>query len=222
MKVAVSWTGGKDSALAALEAQVNHDIVLFVNFRWDQPSLSHPFAIARMQSEATNKPFLWERVEKPYLESYKASVVYLKNKFGIEAIVTGDITVDAFHGKWIDEVCKDTRVEVIKPLWERDRTAIMEELLSSGLKVILTCVKEPFFTEDWLGRLIDSRCVQDLKALHEKNGVDICGEFGEYHTMVTDAPFFNKSIQMSKFKSHKTENGFIMEPIVLSLKHKPS
>lgn len=207
--------------MACIDAQKNHEIALFVNFRWDEPSLSHPLSITRMQSQAVNKPFLWERVQTPYLESYKASIIYLKNKYGIEAVVTGDITVDAFHGKWIDKVCKDTGVEVIKPLWEQNRTKLMKKLLASGLEVILTCVKEPYFTEDWLGRKIDDRCLQDLQALHEKNGVDICGEFGEYHTMVMDAPFFTKTVQISTFKMQKTENSFIMEPVGLSLKPKP-
>ncbi|MCW4010677.1 MAG: diphthine--ammonia ligase [Candidatus Bathyarchaeota archaeon] len=222
MKVAISWTGGKDSALACIKAQKSHEVALFVNFRWDKPSLSHPMAIAKLQSEAVNKPFLWERVQDPYLESYRLSILYLKNKCGIDAIVTGDITVDAFHGKWIDEVCKDTGVQVIKPLWEKDRTTLMEDLLESKLKVTLTCVKEPWFTEDWLGRTIDEKCYQDLQELHKKNGVDICGEFGEYHTMVMDAPFFTKTIHMPSFTKMKTENGFIMEPTGLSLKPKPA
>ena len=200
MKVAVSWTGGKDSALACQKAQKNHDVALFVNFRWDKPSLSHPLAITKLQSEAVIKPFLWERVQPPYLESYRASILYLKSKYGIQGIVTGDITVDTFHGKWIDEVCKGTGVQVIKPLWEQDRTKLMDEMLANGLKVIFTCVKEPWLTEDWLGRTIDEQCLKDLKALHDKNGVDLCGEFGEYHTMVIDAPFFKKTITLSKFR----------------------
>ncbi len=141
----------------------------------------------------------------------------MKTEYGIEAIVTGDITQDTFHGTWIDEVCKDTGVQVIKPLWEHDREELMEELLASGLKVVFTCVKAPWFTDDWLGRTIDEQCLRDLKDLHNKNGVDICGEFGEYHTMVMDAPFFAKAIQMPMFKKHDTENGCIIEPVLLSL-----
>jgi diphthamide synthase (EF-2-diphthine--ammonia ligase) len=50
--------------------------------------------------------------------------------------------------------------------------------------------------------------------------VDICGEFGEYHSMVMDAPFFTKSITMPTFRTQKTENGWIMEPLGLSLTSK--
>jgi diphthine-ammonia ligase len=214
------WTGGKDSALAYLKVRKTHHVAMLVNFIWEKPSPSHPSLITKLQSEALREQFLWDRLQPPYLESYKESILELKNEYGIEAVVTGDITVDAFHGTWIDEVCKDTGVAVIKPLWEHEREQIMEEIVESGLKVIFTCVKAPWFTEEWLGRTIDEHCLQDLKLLHEKNGVDLCGEFGEYHTMVVDAPFFTKTICMSKFKKAKKENSFIMDPEGLSLKSK--
>jgi uncharacterized protein (TIGR00290 family) len=220
MKVAISWTGGKDSALACYKAAKEHDVAAFVNFIWQTPSLSHPNLIAKFQAEAVHTPFLWEMLAPPYPETYKESILKLKNEYGIEGIVTGDITQDAFHGTWIDDVCNGTGVQVIKPLWEKDRAELMDEVLASGLKVIFTCVKEPWFTEDWLGRTIDKYCIEDLKKLHDKNGVDISGEFGEYHTMVMDAPFFAKSLQLSMFKAQKTENGFTMNQVELSLKTK--
>jgi diphthine-ammonia ligase len=220
LKVAVLWTGGKDSALAYLKVQKTHNVAMLVNFIWEKPSISHPNLITKLQSEALKEQFLWDRLQPPYHESYRESILDLKNEYGIQAVVTGDITADTFHGTWIDEVCKNTGVEVIKPLWEQKRRQLMEEIVGSGLKVIFTCVKEPWFTEEWLGRTIDEKCLQDLETLHEKNDVDLCGEFGEYHTMVMDAPFFTKTIRLSTFKKQKTSDSFIMEPIGLSLKPK--
>jgi diphthine-ammonia ligase len=83
-----------------------------------------------------------------------------------------------------------------------------------------TCVKEPWMTEDWLGRIIDAKAVKEMQILHEKNGLDICGEFGEYHTMTLDAPFYEKKIQVSMFKTKKVDTSFILEPAELSLKPK--
>jgi diphthine-ammonia ligase len=220
LKVAVSWTGGKDSALACYKAMKDHEVVLFVNFMWETPSPSHPLVITKLQSEALNTRFLWDRLTPPYLASYRESITEMKNEYGIEAIVTGDITVDTIHGAWIDEVCKDTGVKVLKPIWEKDRKTILEELIDSGFKVIYTCVKEPWMTADWLGRTIDAQTVKEMEVLHEKNGLDICGEFGEYHTMTLDAPYFTKTIQLPKFKMKKVETSFILEPVELSLKPK--
>ena len=218
MRVAALWTGGKDSSLACLKAMKEHDVAFMVTFIWEKPALSHPLPIIKLQSEAVKIPFLWERLNPPYDKSYRDAIIELKEEYGVKAVVTGDISyVDAFHGNWIDEVCKDTGVEVIKPLWEKDRKLIMEDLLDSGFKTMFTCVKEPWLTEDWLGATIDHLRLKWMEELHEKNGLDLCGEFGEYHTMTVDAPFFTKAIQVPCFKTLKTENGYVMEPIEPSL-----
>jgi uncharacterized protein (TIGR00290 family) len=221
MKVAVSWTGGKDSALACYKAQKKHEIVVFANFIWEKPSLSHPIDITRTQAKVLRKQFLWDKLQPPYFESYREAIIELKNEYGIEAIVTGDIAADDFHGAWIDEVCKDTGVQVIKPLWKEDRRTALNELLTAGFKVVFTCVKEPWLTEEWMGKTIDDQRIKEMQNLHEINGLDVCGEFGEYHTMVMDAPYFDKVIDLSSFRKEKTENGFIMKDVSLSIKPKP-
>ena len=157
----------------------------------------------------------------PYFKDYKQAILELKEDYGIEGIVTGDISrVDSFHGNWIDDVCKGTGIEVIKPLWELERLRIVEDLLRSGFKVIFTCVKKPWFNEDWLGREIDSQTVKELEVLSKETGMDICGENGEYHTMTVDAPFYKKTINVSKFETEKINNSYIMKPVDLSLTQK--
>jgi len=218
MKVAVLWTGGKDSSLACHKVMEEHDVSLFVNFNWSKPSLSHPQIITKLQSEVMLKPFLWQYLKPPYLESYREAILRLKNEYGIEAVVTGDIGyVDAFHGNWINDVCKGTDVRVIKPLWEQDRQSILHELVEGGFTVVFTCIKGPWLTEEWLGRTIDDQAIGHLRALRDINGLDICGEFGEYHTMTLDAPFFTKTIKLRLFRKLSISNGFAIEPLQLSL-----
>jgi diphthine-ammonia ligase len=219
MKVAALWSGGKDSALACYKAlKHGFDVAFVMTFIWDKQPSSHPLAMTKLQSEALQIPFYWERVNPPYFESYKQAMLDLKEDYGIEGVVTGDISlVDSFHGNWIDNVCKDTGVEVIKPLWDLDRIKIVEDLVSSGFKVIFTCVKQPWFSEEWLGRGIDAQTLHELKELNEKTGMDICGENGEYHTMTVDAPFYKKTINVSKFETEKRSKAYVLKPVDLSL-----
>lgn len=58
--------GGKDSSLACYKAMKEHEIILFVNFVWKKPSLSHPQIIIKLQSEALKKPFLSKHLSSPY------------------------------------------------------------------------------------------------------------------------------------------------------------
>ncbi|MCW4009412.1 MAG: diphthine--ammonia ligase [Candidatus Bathyarchaeota archaeon] len=222
MKVAVLWTGGKDSALACHKTiKSGHEVAYVATLIWSKPSLAHSLSLIKLQSEAMNIPFLWDKLEEPYFEAYREAIIEMANEYGIKGIVTGDIAyVDDFHGNWIDKVCEGTGVEVIKPLWGMEREKILHELLSYGFKVILTSVTEPWLTKDWLGRTIDSKSITEIQQLHEKKGLDMCGEFGEYHTMTIDAPFFKKIIKIPQFKKLKTEKGYILKPAEVSLEAK--
>jgi uncharacterized protein (TIGR00290 family) len=221
MKAAMLWTGGKDSALACHKAMSDHKISAFVNFIWSKPSLSHPRVITKLHAEAMHKPFEWIHLKPPYLDTYKEAILQLKNEHGIEAVVTGDISyVDAFHGNWIDDVCKDTGIKVIKPLWGLDRQSILEELIRGEFNIVFTCIKEPWLTDDWLGRTLNRQTINYLQDLHETRDIDICGEFGEYHTMTLDAPYFRKTINIRLFKKQKINDSYIMEPLQLSLTSK--
>ena len=218
MKVAVLWTGGKDSSLACHKAmKEGYEVTFFVTFIWNNPSQAHSLPLIKMQSDAVKIPFLWDKLEEPYFEAYREAILELKEEYGIEGIVTGDISyVDAFHGNWIDDVCKGTGVKVIKPLWDLDRTTIMKDLLDDGFKSVFTCVKEPWMDEKWLGKTIDENSILEIESLSSKTGMDLCGEFGEYHTMTLDAPFFKKKIAISQFKSYKQGESFLLEPLELS------
>lgn len=219
MKVVALWTGGKDSSLACYKIlKRGYDVAFAMTFIWDQPSLAHPLAMIKLQSEVLRIPFYWERVAPPYFEAYRKGILELKEEYGIQGVVTGDISyVDSFHGNWVEDVCRGTGVEVIKPLWDMDRLRIVEDIVGNGFKVIFTCVKEPWFREEWLGRTIDSQAIKELQKLNEETGMDICGENGEYHTMTIDAPLFKKAIKVSKFETEKVRDAYIMKGVDLSV-----
>ncbi len=221
MKVAALWTGGKDSSLACYKAlKQGLEVAFVMTFIWDRPPPSHPLPLIRLQSEVLEIPFYWERVTPPYFEAYKLAVQELKEDFGIEGLVSGDIShIDSFHGNWLDDVCKDTGVEMIKPLWEMDRAQIFEDLVDNGFKAMFTCVKEPWFSEAWLGRTINTKIIKELKVRSSETSMDICGENGEYHTMTLDAPFYRQAIHV-KFETEKNRSSYFIKPTCLSLSNK--
>lgn len=59
-------------------------------------------------------------------------------------------------------------------------------------------VKADIFGEEWLGRKIDRGTIEDLKKLQKCRNFDLCGEFGEYHTLVVDGPTFAKRLRILK------------------------
>lgn len=83
------------------------------------------------------------------------------------------------------------------PLWGRPRRELLSNLLESGFKAVFSLVKKPWFTEEWVGRALDQRAVDDLERLALETDLDLCGENGEYHTLVLDGPIFKKTLVIS-------------------------
>ena len=120
MKVAVSWSGGMESALSCHRVmKEGHDVtylVVFVTETW--PAFCHPLPIMEIQSKALGIPLIKMRVKEPYEKNYNEAISKLVD-MGIEGIITGDIyVVDDMHGRWMDKVTEGLDISVIMPLWD--------------------------------------------------------------------------------------------------------
>jgi len=224
MKIAISWSGGMESALACHKVlKEGHDVaylVVFVAETW--PAFCHPLSIMELQAKALGIPLLKLEVKEPYEKTYREAISKLIEK-GIEGIVTGDIyVVDDVHGRWMDKVTKGLDISVIMPLWDQNTSKVLDEEVSSGFRSIFTCLGQQWFTEEWLGRELNEKSVKDLKALAKETGMDPCGENGEYHTMTIDGPIFKETIEISKFTKEKRNNRLFIKISQFSLKPKNS
>lgn len=195
---AVLWTGGKDSALALHEARRDgcrvRCLVTFVPPEAD--FLAHPLAVMQLQAQALGLPhFLWP-VREPFHEGYEAGLRWLKEAQGIDTVITGDIAEVGGHPNWIRERSRPVGMRVITPLWGRARMELLQRLLAWRFSVVFSCVQTRWLTADWVGRELDPAAIAALGAARNRNGLDLCGEEGEYHTIVTDAPDFNCRLRL--------------------------
>ncbi|MCW4016024.1 MAG: diphthine--ammonia ligase [Candidatus Bathyarchaeota archaeon] len=224
MKIAISWSGGIESALACHKViQEGHNIaylVAFVAETW--PSFCHPLPIMELQAKSMGIPLLKLKVKEPYEQSYREAIKKLIEK-GIEGIVTGDIyVVDDLHGRWMDKVTEGLDIKVIMPLWEQDTSKVLDEEVTTGFRSVFTCLGGQWFTTEWLGRELNKTSVNDLKQLAKEKGVDPCGENGEYHTMTIDGPTFKQAIKISKFTKETHNDRLFIKINEYSLKPKSS
>lgn len=219
MRVAVLWSGGKESCLAYRAAKLQgHDVTRLLTFMGDEPLLCHSLSIMSLQSEALSVPHMVVRVEEPYLHGYRDSISELVRSDGVQGLVTGDIHTDV-HKQWMEDVCDGLGVELTMPLWKADSSHILDAVVSNGFKPVFTCVREPWFHEGWLGRELDGDCVKDLHPLHRRFRIDPCGENGEYHTAVLDGPIFKRSISIDEYTKEKRGSLLFMKVNRCSLSH---
>ena len=73
------------------------------------------------------------------------------------------------------------------------RRQAVEEFIESGFKARITAVDTTKMNRAYLGEAITPKLIEKL----EQDNVDVCGENGEYHTIVTDGPIFKKPLEIT-------------------------
>ena len=122
-------------------------------------------------------------------------------------MVTGDIEVAVGHApNWLGERAANCKIELVRPLWRRNRLELLNDLLDLGIRAAFSCVDKRWFTEDWLGTELTNDTINRLVETHDRTGLDICGEQGEYHTITTDGPLFEKRIRIYSYTKHDRDS----------------
>ena len=210
---AVLWTGGKDCALAFFKAQqAGYNITHLVTFAPKNPDFkAHPIHLIKKQVKAIGIPHLILTVIAPIKESYQNTIQQLKEFYKIDTLITGDIDEIDGHTNWIEECSLKSGMKVFNPLWKKERIYLLNELITNDFTVVFSLVKKEDLTSDWIGRTLDKTAINDLK---KKLNIDICGENGEYHTMVLNAPFFKHQIVVNKVEVIENDKYYYLKTIL--------
>lgn len=209
MKVVVHWSGGKECCLAYQKVQSQgHEIKYLLSYIYSEPYIFHSFKIMELQSKTMGTPLIKVKIRKAY-EDILATLARLNKEEGIEGIVVGDIEgagCAQIHQTYYDTMCDQLGMKLIMPNVNpsKDTYDILNEEISAGIKPIMNCINLDFIDKEWLGRELDSASIKDLKAVTDRQRIDVCSEDGQgYHTMVIDSPLFRERVEVDKFKKKK-------------------
>jgi uncharacterized protein (TIGR00290 family) len=209
MKVVAAWSGGKDSCFAYYKAAKSGlDVASLVTFMEnDKQSNFHGIRsdLLDAQAQAISMPIVkFVTTPETYEKQFKEALLQFK-KQGVLGLVTGDIYEVAGHEeRWLERVCKETGYTPVRPLWQGDTKKIFEDFIAAGFKSVVVRTKMSLLGEEWLGRQLDEKFLDDILKVP---GVDPCGEGGEYHTVVIDGPIFKTGINLTKTKK-SSRGGF--------------
>lgn len=212
MKAFASWSGGKESALACYRAMnEGMKVSYLVNMVSVDGLRSHSHGVSseilRRQAQAIEIPLLQQRASwETYEENFKKIISELKQK-GTEAGVFGDIDLQV-HRDWVERVTGEMRLKAILPLWGEERVSLCRDFIHAGFKAIIVSVNITLLKEDLLGRIIDEKFLKEIQQLKH---VDICGEKGEYHTLVIDGPIFRKPFRIKSGKIIQQKERALLE-----------
>jgi uncharacterized protein (TIGR00290 family) len=215
INLAVSYSGGKDSALALYRAVKSggNPVNLLTTYNENAGrSWFHgvPVAVLDKISELMGIPLEVVKTGEGdnYARDFEVALLRLRER-GVSACVFGDIDIP-FHYDWCDARCKAAGLESLFPLWNGNRRELVYELIDSGFKAVITIVDSSRLGEKFLGRTLTHELAEEIHS----EGADICGENGEYHTFVYDGPLFRESVNF-KFGEAVRRGNYVILPLLL-------
>ena len=208
MKLAVLFSGGKDSYLSFQYASQDHEISCLLTLYPEREDswMFHTPAIewTKMQAEAMGIHHLTSRtsgVKEKELEDLYLLINTAITKYSIEGVVTGALA-SVYQATRIQRICHRLNIWCFNPLWQIPQKLLLEDLLVNNVKSVITGVAAEPLDETWLGRNIDSESVKELIALESEYKINPAGEGGEIESFVLDAPLFKQSIRIVESIKH--------------------
>ena len=193
-----SWSGGKDSSLALYEIQKSgkyeiRSLITTVTADYDRVSM-HGLRTSLLEEQARNldiplqKVLISKNASNDEYESNFNEVLLKYKESGISQIVFGDLFLEEIK-KYRENLLQKVDMECVFPIWKRDTTKLAYEFIDLGFKAITVCVDSEVLGEEFAGREFNEQFLNDLP-----EGIDPCGENGEFHTFVHYGPIFKKPI----------------------------
>ena len=199
--VLVSWSSGKDSAWT-LELLLRDPAVrvraLVTNFQQESNLVtmhSVPRALVEEQARRVRLPLWamnvpWPCSNAAYEEGLRAVCERARHD-GIETIAFGDLFLQDIRN-YREQQLHGSGLHPIFPLWHAPTDRLANEMIDSGLRAKIVCVDTVKLPSESAGTDYDRKFLESLPAT-----VDPCGENGEFHTFVYNAPAFHAPIDVS-------------------------
>ena len=216
-KALIAWSSGKDCAWALHEARRSgdYDIVGALTTVTDsfervsmhgvrEELLAAQLAAAGLPSITVRIPYpcpneIYERAMAAALARAKAD--------GVTHIIFGDLFLADLRA-YREEKMKSVGMTCVFPLWQRPTDALAKEMIAGGVDAYLAVVDLSKFDASFAGRRFDEALLADLP-----EGVDPCGENGEFHTFAAAGPMFKERIAVTKGETVERD-GFAFADLV--------
>ena len=195
------WSGGKDSALA-LHSLLRQDrmrvaaLLTTVTEGYDRISMH---GVRRellcRQTESLRLPlhevFIPPQCVNSIYEARMEAALRHHLDQGIHRVAFGDIFLEDLR-VYREKNLARLDMQALFPLWKRDTRELIREFHTLGFRAVTACIDPRVLDSSFAGRELDSSFFADLP-----QGVDPCGENGEFHTFVFDGPIFAHPVEFT-------------------------
>ncbi len=219
MKTVLSWSGGKDSALALYYAKKdpNIEIISILTTITEHYERISMHGVKKELLEEQSKQ-LGVPLELIYIPTDSSNEIYNSimegkmlelKKNGINSVIFGDIFLEDIRAYRENNLSK-IGMNAHFPLWKQSTEKLTHEFIDLGFKAIITCIDSEFLDKSFIGREFNKDFIADLP-----EEVDLCGENGEFHTFVYDGPLFENSVTFNLGKVEFRDNRFYFKDLMI-------
>jgi uncharacterized protein (TIGR00290 family) len=213
----ISWSSGKDSAWAlhVLRQREDLDIVgllTTVNEAADRVAMHAVRSeLLRAQAAAADLPLHAVGIPSPCSnEQYEAAMgaaIARAQRDGITVIAFGDLFLEGIRRYRVEKLA-GTGIEPLFPLWGIPTERLVRDMIAAGLRARITCVDPKQLAPSFVARELDQALLDELP-----QGVDPCGENGEFHTFAYAGPMFRAPIAVQSGEV-VTRDGFVFADLL--------
>jgi uncharacterized protein (TIGR00290 family) len=156
----------------------------------------HSVRVELLQEQAKNIGLPLEIIEIPYpcsndeYEEIMSQFTKRAKNDNIENFAFGDLFLEDVRN-YREEKLKGTGINPIFPIWGTPTDKLSREIIDSGLRAVITCINPKQIDKEFIGREFDKSFLDSLP-----ESIDPCGENGEFHSFVFDAPMFKEEIKI--------------------------
>jgi len=217
MQVFVSWSGGKDSCLSLYRALKDGFKVKFLlNMLGEDGSTSRSHGLRKevidAQAKAIGIPIVYGQTSwESYEEEIKKIIKDLKSQ-GVKGGVFGDLNLPE-HKEWVEKVCSDLGIKAFEPLWQERYEKLLNEFMGNGFEAVIVSAKANLIGAEWIGHPFNWVFIEYLRG----HRLDLCGEKGEYHTLVTSGPIFQQCIKILESRKTVKNGRHVLEILKVSI-----
>ncbi len=210
-QAAISWSGGKDSALALHRIKTSGkynlvSLVSVVNTDYARVSIHYTrLELLRAQAKSLRLPIIQVSLRngasnEEYEKALGAHLRKLREE-GVTTVIYGDVYLEDVR-EYRERLHEKYGVACEFPNWGEDTSELSRALVTLGIKAVLCSVNLSTLSPDYVGRRYDATLIESLP-----KGVDPCGEKGEFHTFVFDSPDFFEPVHF-QVGNHFERDGF--------------
>jgi uncharacterized protein (TIGR00290 family) len=215
----MSWSSGKDSAYALHVTRVEGTVdvralLVTMNAEADRVAM-HAVrrSLVEAQAQRLGLPLFIVEIPSPcpndVYEARMAAAVLAARDQQVERMVFGDLFLEDVRA-YRERNLAGTGITPLFPLFGRRTDLLAREMIAAGVRAVLTCVDPLVLPAEFVGRAFDEQLLAEFP-----DGVDACGERGEFHTFVWDAPGFSAPIDI-ELGTIVNRDGFVFRDVLTS------